>query len=335
MKTLLFVVILSSALLAQVNLDSGLVAYYPFNGNANDQSGNDNHGQVTNAVLTSDRFGNPDAAYEFNGTNTFIQVPSSASLESPTVEIAQVAWVNTYSWSLTGTTFGPVLMKSAAPQNLFQYRLALTTSGVSVAFNNWNNNSVAPYNVVFDQWIMVASVFKDDTLKTFINDSLINSAFFDTDINVNDRTLEIGRDVPGVVEIFNGKIDDIYIYNRAITAQEVSAIYNGDRPTSIATGEGPITKTFHLHQNYPNPFNPSTTIEFYIPAASVVTLEIYDVLGRQVVRAYRDRPLPVGTHEWQWNATDAAGNPLSSGVYLYQLRIDGRVSKVKKMVYLK
>ncbi len=62
-------------LLAQVNLDSGLVAYYPFNGNAKDESGNGNNGSVFGATLTMDRFGNDRSAYEFNGTDNYISYP--------------------------------------------------------------------------------------------------------------------------------------------------------------------------------------------------------------------------------------------------------------------
>jgi hypothetical protein len=55
-------------------LPAGLVAYYPFNGNANDESGNGNHGSVYGATLTEDRFGVPDSAYSFDGQNNFIQI---------------------------------------------------------------------------------------------------------------------------------------------------------------------------------------------------------------------------------------------------------------------
>jgi hypothetical protein len=61
----------------QINLSKGLVAYYPFNGNANDASGNNINGSVINAALTTDRFNSPNSAYLFNGTNSYIQLPFS------------------------------------------------------------------------------------------------------------------------------------------------------------------------------------------------------------------------------------------------------------------
>lgn len=60
---------------AQAGLNDGLVAYYPFNGNANDESGSGKNGTVYGATLTQDRFGNANSAYNFNGTDNFIETP--------------------------------------------------------------------------------------------------------------------------------------------------------------------------------------------------------------------------------------------------------------------
>ena len=62
-------------------ITNGLVAYYPFNGNANDESGNGNHGKVNGAILVNDRNGNPGKAYSFDGINQSIEVEDSDSLD--------------------------------------------------------------------------------------------------------------------------------------------------------------------------------------------------------------------------------------------------------------
>ena len=77
--TLLFI-ISTSACFSQVNLDSGLVAYYPFNGNANDVSGKANNPIFNNATLTADYLGNPNSAYYFNGIDNYMQIPDSPTL---------------------------------------------------------------------------------------------------------------------------------------------------------------------------------------------------------------------------------------------------------------
>ena len=74
-------------------LSDGLVAYYPFNGNANDESGNGNNGTVHGATLTTDRFGNANKAYYFNGVNSFIEVSDSSTLDIP-INLTFSVWIN-------------------------------------------------------------------------------------------------------------------------------------------------------------------------------------------------------------------------------------------------
>jgi len=85
------VLFVNCSLLADIN--TGLVAYYPFNGNANDASGNGNNGIVNGATLTADRFGNPNSAYSFNGASDYIRVPNSNSLQL-TNDFTLSAWIN-------------------------------------------------------------------------------------------------------------------------------------------------------------------------------------------------------------------------------------------------
>ncbi len=99
-------------------------------------------------------------------------------------------------------------------------------------------------------------------------------------------------------------------------------------PTGIETREIPNTpKEFTLLQNYPNPFNAQTTISYYLPNATEVTLEIYDILGRKVA-ALETGFQSAGKHELIWDARDA-----SSGVYFYI--IEGRNQTARKMVLLR
>jgi hypothetical protein len=83
---------------------------------------------------------------------------------------------------------------------------------------------------------------------------------------------------------------------------------------------------FGLEQNYPNPFNPSTTIRFAIPAAGMVSLKIYDVLGREV-SGLVNSTMQAGSYQVQWNAV---GMP--SGMYVYELRAGSFVDMKRMMV---
>src|SRR5690242_20539738 len=87
-----FLLLLSIQSFSQVNLNAGLMAYYPFNGNAHDESGNGNDPIFNNATLTSDRLGNANSAYSFNGIDNYIRIPNSTSLNMSN-KISICAWV--------------------------------------------------------------------------------------------------------------------------------------------------------------------------------------------------------------------------------------------------
>ena len=95
-------------------------------------------------------------------------------------------------------------------------------------------------------------------------------------------------------------------------------------PTS---GNKKLTE-FSLFPNYPNPFNPSTTIEFYLPKASEVSLKVFNILGEEVATLVSDR-LFDGSYSYKWEASN-----LSSGVYLYKLEAEGYVD-MRKMILMK
>ncbi len=206
---------------AQTDITSDLIAYYPFNGNADDESGNGNHGTVNGAVLTIGTDGNADTAYEFNGINSYITVPGSDSLKSPTTEITMIALIHPYGLSQVGSAFGPILMKSNSTTNAFQYRLSMGSGGIGAAFNNWFNSSGGNWPISFNRWHAVAMTLKGDTARFYLNGKFIGEDSIVGGMTADDRPLEIGRDVPGALEVFNGKIDEIKIYSRELTQREV------------------------------------------------------------------------------------------------------------------
>lgn len=94
-----------------------------------------------------------------------------------------------------------------------------------------------------------------------------------------------------------------------------------------------IPDAIELRQNRPNPFNPNTVIDYELPKAAVVSLEIFNVQG-QLVRVIIDGRQPAGTHSAVWDGRDEGGAAVASGVYFYSLRTpDGMTAR--KMVLLK
>lgn len=109
------------------------------------------------------------------------------------------------------------------------------------------------------------------------------------------------------------------------TARIVNFIYS---PTGVDDGDNPLPSDFVAHQNYPNPFNAQTTIEYGLPRASEVTIEIFDLLGRRL-ETFRKERQEAGYYQFTW---DAGGQP--SGIYFYRVATSGW-EQVKKMLLLK
>jgi len=101
---------------------------------------------------------------------------------------------------------------------------------------------------------------------------------------------------------------------------------------SVDTQPG-IPQQFNLSQNYPNPFNPSTTISYEIPTAAHVSLVVYDVIGREVVRLIDGR-VNAGTQQIRWNGLDSDGSMVPSGIYVARLN-NGIAAESIKMLLLK
>ncbi|HPN37071.1 MAG TPA: T9SS type A sorting domain-containing protein [Melioribacteraceae bacterium] len=142
-------------------------------------------------------------------------------------------------------------------------------------------------------------------------------------------------------EFFNlaynfGKIESIYFENNkrfkeTLIAAKINNIIYGDSLLFVGINETKEDNSdikFNLCQNYPNPFNPVTTIDFSIPNSGLVTLKIYDILGKEVATLV-NMYLQAGTYSKTWDV-----NNLPSGVYFYKLSYNNLI-KTKKMIYLK
>ncbi|MDK9698742.1 MAG: T9SS type A sorting domain-containing protein [bacterium] len=90
---------------------------------------------------------------------------------------------------------------------------------------------------------------------------------------------------------------------------------------------------FALLQNYPNPFNNSTTVRFALPNSAKMTLAVYDITGREVIRLI-DGDIPAGSHAVNWNGKNASGTALSSGTYFMQMKA-GNFKSTRKIALLK
>jgi hypothetical protein len=144
------------------------------------------------------------------------------------------------------------------------------------------------------------------------------------DFNINtgtsDKTLFTTVDDHIVVAVFPDNIPGIAKLNSESTFTDVCDEFSINNATNVS--------------NFPNPFNPTTAINFSIQNNSQVELSIFNVKG-QKVKILANNEFTKGSHSFNWNGVDELNNPVSSGVYLYKLNVDGKTEVMKKCLLLK
>jgi hypothetical protein len=237
---------------------NGLVGWWPFNGNANDESGNGNNGTNNGATLTTDRFGNSNSAYDFNGLNNLIRIPHQNSLNligdySISVwykgnyqNIFNNGWVFIAKRDDNGNCCSPnVPYQVFIPFNGTNYAVPAT------AYANGNYTFSIPPNtspISLDQWQNLIITNTSDLLKFYINGELIFSENISSTLRApNTADLLIGsvnRELGA--EWMNGKLDDIGIWNRALTQEEITNLYNG---CQLTVNTQPNSQTININNN--------------------------------------------------------------------------------------
>lgn len=215
--------------LAQAQLiNAGLIAYYPFNGNANDESGNANNGTIYGGVtLTSDRHGNNGKAMHFNGSNGYIQVPNSSSLQSPenAMSITGWIWIDGYN----GLKAAGIVNKTNT-SNYGQYGLSYhewsNPYRINFNYNQGSKGCSTSISLVLSKWYFLAATFDGSSIIIYLNGIKIDSQASTGLIIKDNNPLTIGLESPGDVEYLKGKLDDIRIFNRALSQQEIQSFNN-------------------------------------------------------------------------------------------------------------
>jgi hypothetical protein len=222
-------------------LKKGLVAYYPFNGNANDESGNGNDGEVKGATLTTDRHGEINAAYSFSiGKNSFVRVTESVEAPWSTVQTISL-WV---SVSNNNRRDADVLIRNDRddqPSGKSGWNVYLNRNSNGSTAMRWFTGGQASRHIEFDspvgreEWFNLTVLNKKEAVQFYVNGTLIKET--QGKISLPDRRpngypLLLGgwRGRGDVKGLFEGLIDDVRIYNRALSADEVKALYDLEKP---------------------------------------------------------------------------------------------------------
>jgi hypothetical protein len=281
---------------------NGLVGWWPFNNNANDESGNGNNGVINGATSTSDRFGNINSAYLFDGLSNFIETTNINLPDSGTISV----WVEPYL--------------QAGGNNSFTYSAALVDKNIDSQGDNsfalyyndsigtglygqvgWSgdaNNAILPspaQNMDLFQWQQCVFTFDNGIAKLYWNGNLIYTQNGINSTGQSNQSVLFGKS-PWAADggLFKGKLDDIGIWNRALSQAEISELYNGNVCYEFITvtdtllinmgitGFDPVTYDNTI-KIYPNPSNDHITINFGDYAAlSGYQLLIENSLGQQM-----------------------------------------------------
>jgi hypothetical protein len=321
MKTLLLTIAATIGLTAETMAQNvpnyvptnGLVGWWPFNGNANDESGNGNNGTVNGATLTSDRFGNSNKAYSFDGLNDFISTNYSGVLGTNNRSVS--------FWARHNNSFDPNQCASCSRKPVISYgsnvqgpsqigkgfycEFNIGLTGISFDGNetaaaystpspvndlNWHH-----YVYVFNNVTNSSSVkiYQDAILLTQLSYTYLPSSILNTLLGAN---MDFGRRTYNQQgpSFYNGDLDDIGFWSRALTQQEISDLFNANicyqnitvTDTLLInmgiTGFNPITYNNTI-KIFPNPTNDHITIDYgNFASLNGYQLKIENSLGQQV-----------------------------------------------------
>jgi hypothetical protein len=226
----------------KADLTEGLVGYWPLDGNAEDLSGNGNHGVIEGSVTpTTDRFGIPDSAMNFPGsTSDYIDLG-----QPPMLLIKGAMTVAAWVRADTLTQNGRILAKQG-PSSGRSWSIQLESAGGFARFDVGINPTdrvradSEPLSFAPDEWFHIAGVFRPgEAVELYINGELVNSepTTITTQWIENGLSVNIGRrPQPGTP--WEGDIDEVQIYNIALTTSEIQSLMSG-RLLSFPKARGP------------------------------------------------------------------------------------------------
>lgn len=199
----------------------GMVAYYPFNGNAKDESENQIQGVVVGATLTSDRFGRDNSAYQFDGIDDYIRLTNNPSMHFGTQDFSISAW-----FSLTidePIDRGQAIVSTYHASGEREYILGASSNYDSIIMTMYNQGESSGYNRIYAEktlgWHMVTITKSSSFIKMYMDGELIEETAVTADMIQANAEIMIGAIEWAMTSpdwFFNGKIDDVSFHNREL-----------------------------------------------------------------------------------------------------------------------
>jgi surface protein len=221
----------------------GLVAWYPFNGNANDKSGNGNNGTLNGPTLSPDRNDNNNSSYSFDGSDDFISIGNDSSL-NPDGSLTFSSWFNLDNLNYNNNTIiGRNNNNSGSDGYGYNYGVLIdsnnNSSKLRVGIGQQSNGKISDVDHVTtinpNEWIHYAITYDESKAKFYINGTQVHSTNLvrSGGNHQNDFETFIGKYRPQssgnstANQLFTGKLDDIGIWNRTLTPSEIAQLYTG------------------------------------------------------------------------------------------------------------
>jgi hypothetical protein len=178
----------------------------------------------------------------------------------------------------------------------------------------------------------VTALYDGKNFIIYLNGEINAATTFSGQILQTPIDLTIGQVLPNNnAHNFKGVLDDIRIYNRALSPEEIKSLYKSQ--TGIEVNGSLPPDEFALLQNFPNPFNSQTTIRYQLKGSSPIKIKIYDLLGQEV-RLLVNQNQPAGFHTVKWNAENNLGVTVASGIYIYEMQA-GNFQQKRKLILLR
>jgi len=227
-------------LFSQINLNSGLLACYPFTGNANDQSGNGHHGSVMGPILTTDRFGILNAAYQYDGVNDYINIGALSTFTQSTSFSISV-WIQPNQVKLQ-TILMAIPDDFADRFNAMAYYDHVGISSTIWDFGNCNSGGrlIMVGTAFSNLWQHYVYTINPSTGMNVYKNGVLDLTQSTSSNCINrQRNLWIGGgfDAANAPFYFDGVIDDMRLYDREISPAEVGVLFQLEQfcsPTSLA-----------------------------------------------------------------------------------------------------
>jgi hypothetical protein len=232
--TICSILSLGLPLQAQAGLTSGLVAYYPFNGNSKDMSGNGYNLTNNGAVLTADRFGDPNSAYYFRGVSSYLSIPfwSYSALYPKNGPFSISVWFKTAEANVSQNQVSVVAVWNDG-NNGYGYNLYINGDSVAFYMDTASDGGVinTSASVIDGNWHHALATWDTSLGAVYIYvDGVLSgqgSAFGEFQFNPDFSILFTVGVGYGGAGAFTGDIDDIRVYSRALTPTEVQELYTG------------------------------------------------------------------------------------------------------------